>query len=130
MVVAVDDSFGDILLNIFNDVNLKDSTQSVGRMSLQVDELQDEDALDVEILDFSVVHVNEGYGTALMHYLFEYLDQQKYDQVHLFGKLAQIDEIDSNNCARRNHLYQKFDFEFEGRHISRTIITKRGRRNS
>jgi len=65
--------------------------------------------------------VNQGYGTIVLQEFFNYFSEKQTEPILVVGELSEIDERDEVNRQRRNHIYQKFGFEFGNGWITRVI---------
>lgn len=75
----------------------------------------------VRLWEFQSKIVNHGYGTVILQEFFNYFMEKQAQPVAIVGKLSDIDEEDENNRQRRDHLYNKFGFEFVDGWIKTTI---------
>lgn len=120
--MTITNELGMIQVNVFNADNLTDMSTDIGVIDVNI-----ESSDKLEIFDFRVKNVNSGYGSAMISALLEYIDSFKYDQVQVVGYLSEIDEKDSLNCTRRDHVYEKFGFTKTNRRVKKFIVTRQGR---
>lgn len=66
------------------------------------------------IYEFQTKIKNKGYGSMLLGEALWYIARTFGTNLKIEGWLSVVDEIDSENHSRRNHVYQKFGFEIDG----------------
>ncbi|MBZ5947825.1 MULTISPECIES: GNAT family N-acetyltransferase [Leuconostoc] len=125
VVITVEEIMGMIYVEIFNGNTSSTMSNKMGNLEIEVVN-RTEILIELEIHDFIVKRVNQGYGTVLMRILLDYLYSLKCEQIRLSGYLAEIDEQDDTNFARRNHIYEKFGFCFKDRKIEKQLYTNKG----
>lgn len=76
---------------------------------------------EVKIWDFLSKTVDKGYGTIVLQEFFNYFSGKQTEPILVVGELSEIDERDEVNQQRRNHIYQKFGFEFSNRWVTKVI---------
>lgn len=74
------------------------------------------------IRDCLMATPNKGYGSFLLREALFHISQLFGEKVRILGKLSHVDEQDSENHARRDHVYQKFGFELQDHRIQMTTI--------
>ncbi len=74
------------------------------------------------IQDFIIKTPNKGFGSLLLREALFHISQLFGEYVKITGLLSPVDEEDSDNKNRRDHVYQKFGFEIDGSYIKITAI--------
>ncbi len=64
----------------------------------------------IKIVDFVATCPNCGFGSKIMELFLNYVKGHNIRKV--VGELSFVDEINEDNKLRRNHFYNKFNFEF------------------
>lgn len=75
----------------------------------------------VKIWEFRSQTVNQGYGTIVLQEFFNYFSGKQTEPILVVGELSEVDERDEVNRQRRNHIYQKFGFEFSNGRVTKLI---------
>lgn len=75
----------------------------------------------VEIWEFRSQTVDHGYGTTILKEFFTYFIGKHSQPILVVGELSDIDGKDEINRQRREHIYQKFGFEFVRGRIEKLI---------